>query len=78
MFKIKEKGNANTISVSEVTFKNEVKEFVVKTEKEIEMLLSSLSEEFTLEVKINGKFVPVWNLYFNEFKNCWICEGEVA
>lgn len=78
MFKVKEKGNANTISVNEVFFKNEVKEFVVKTEKEMEMLLISLDENYKLEIKIKDKFVPIYNLYFNEFKNCWICEGEVA
>jgi len=75
MFTLKLKGNANTVCVNEVEFDNGVQQFKITTEKQIEMLLMAFKDGDNLLIKIKDKFVKVWSIYFNSFKNTWICEG---
>ena len=74
MFILKLKGDTNTQRVNQVTLKVKGSICIIESQDAMEYILKG-SEPEDLQIQIEDKFYAVWNLYFKEFNQAFLCEG---
>lgn len=70
--KLKRKNKTERVSQVELKLKDNLK--IVNTEQSMKDILNKYEIE-DIKVNIDGKFYPIWNLYFKDFTQSFIVEG---